>query len=121
MSTEDAPDDAIEHLRQQIAFARETGATSPSALNAVAGRNVLHEDLGRFSSRLPHYRLNEDTRDRLIAHARQDAAHALLNTATLLDSVRNLRRMVALLAILLTLILLGIGAPLFLILASQSR
>jgi hypothetical protein len=86
------PERAEEHLRQQLSFARDTGATDPSSLNFIAAKNILHEDLGRFDTILHWYRLDDDARDRLIAHTRQDAAHALLNTATLLDQVRALRR-----------------------------
>jgi hypothetical protein len=57
-------------------------------------KNILHEELGWHKTRWPLriYNLQDDTRDRLLAHARQDAAHALCNTVTLLDQVKILRR-----------------------------
>jgi hypothetical protein len=36
--------------------------------------------------------MDQSTRDRLLAHARQDASHALLNTTTLLQQMASMRR-----------------------------
>ena len=80
------------HLKIQLAMSKDMGWKDANALNLVAARTVLQEDLGRFSGHLQVYGLDDDTRDRLLAHARQDAAHALSNTATLLDQVKGLRR-----------------------------
>jgi hypothetical protein len=95
---------AIEHLRLQMAFAKDTGPKDASFLNSVIARNVLDEDLGRFDSTLHMYRLDDDTRDRLIVHARQDAAHAVINTATLLQEVKSLRRGVRIMLVLMIII-----------------
>ncbi|WP_159082458.1 hypothetical protein [Paragemmobacter aquarius] len=46
-------------------------------LSDALGQNILHEDLGAFSDplkRVEPYRLDGDTKDRLIAHTRQDVA-----------------------------------------------
>jgi hypothetical protein len=83
---------ADEYLKMQLAMSKDTGWKDANALNGVVARSVLHEDLGRFKGRLHAYNLNDDARDRLLAHARQDAAHALCNTSSLLDQVKVLRR-----------------------------
>jgi hypothetical protein len=83
---------ADEHLKMLLAMSKDMGWKDANALNRVVARNVLHEDLGRFKGRLHAYHLNDDVRDRLLAHARQDAAHALCNTSSLLDQVKALRR-----------------------------
>ncbi|WP_110804600.1 hypothetical protein [Rhodobacter viridis] len=64
-----------------IMEAKVPGSKSPEA-NAISsattlGRNVLHEELGRFGSwDGAIYDLDDETRDRLLAHARQDSASA---------------------------------------------
>ena len=40
------------------------------------------------------YDVDEETRHRLLAHGRQDASHAVLNTSSLLDEVLLLKRQV---------------------------
>jgi hypothetical protein len=101
---------ADEHLKMALAMAKDMGWKDPNALNRVVARNVLHDDLGRFKGRLHVYHLNDDTRDRLLAHARQDTAHALINTATLLDQVKALRRTVNLLVVLMIFSVLSVAA-----------
>jgi hypothetical protein len=78
---------ADDHLKMQLAMSKDMGWKDHNALNLVVARNVLQEDLGRFAGRLHAYHLDDDTRDRLLAHTRQDAAHALCNTAVLLDQI----------------------------------
>jgi hypothetical protein len=60
--------------------------------NHIVSRNVLERDLGRYSDFLPAYHLDEDTRDRLLAHGRQDAAETLCHVSTLMDEVHKLRK-----------------------------
>ncbi|CCV06714.1 conserved hypothetical protein [Mesorhizobium metallidurans STM 2683] len=59
--------------------------------NSMVARNILHEELGYFSDVQTSYSLDEETRDRLIAHGRQDAAHALTNTIALMESQASRR------------------------------
>jgi len=77
---------AKDDLRMSLMALKEIGECRPSSVNAATARNVLHEDLGRFGDPNQHYSLDDDTRDRLIAHARQDASHAVLNS----DKAMNL-------------------------------
>jgi hypothetical protein len=60
----------------------------------LLAQNILHADLGHFSDPPPDYVLGEAVRDRLLAHARQDAAHALINTSRLISDVKELKRLV---------------------------
>ena len=53
-------------------------------------RNVLHEDLGHFGEPESSYHLDEKTRDRLIAHARQDAANSMCLIGDLLENIQTL-------------------------------
>jgi hypothetical protein len=103
---------AEENLIQQLSFAKETGPKDANFLNSIVARNILHEDLGRFDTRLRRYGLDDDTRDRLIAHARQDAAHALVNTATLLEQVKALRRGLWIMLALVFALVMAILTPL---------
>jgi hypothetical protein len=111
---------AEEHLIQQLAMARETGARDANLLNSIVAKNVLHEDLGRFDTIPQWYRLDTDTRDRLIAHARQDAAHALFNTATLLEQVRTLRRGLRLIGVLMFVLVIVVLGPLVWMLVAKN-
>ncbi|WP_108462257.1 hypothetical protein [Devosia naphthalenivorans] len=97
--------DAVEALRMQLRAMKELGAGQPE-IDAATARNVLHEDLGYFRSKSADYSLDQDTRDKLLAHARQDAAHAVYAASTAARGVRQLR-----------LIILGLLLPILLGLA----
>ena len=96
-----------EELRLLLKLARETTPLREwdKQANHLTARNVLHTDLGYHSDHLPTYRLDVDTRDRLIAHARQDAAETLCQARTLMDEVRRLRRRMDLISLMLTAVL----------------
>lgn len=90
----DKKENAAEELKSQLRMDRDLrnwGAHREVEDNVTA-RNVLHQDLGRYAGRHTKYDLDEETRDRLIAHTRQDAAQALLNTVTLMKEMRKLKR-----------------------------
>jgi hypothetical protein len=91
---------AEEHLKMQLDMGRDVGVKDPSSLNAIIARNILHEELGRFRERQRNYSLDPETRNRLLVHARQDAAHTLLNTSSVLDQLRILRRLVIVLSLI---------------------
>jgi len=77
-------DNSEEALKLQISAIRDwTFAGDPELEGWIRGaiaRNVLHEEIGLYADAQPTYHLDQETRDRLLAHARQDAAHALINT-----------------------------------------
>jgi len=82
---------AVESLRTALKTRRELeGRLSDTDVNFEVARNVLHEDLGYVGDRRIGYDLEDDTKDILLAHARQDAAHALLNSVTLLKKQKRL-------------------------------
>jgi len=59
--------------------------------NHIVARNVLHSELGRYADDQPIYHLDQDTRDRLLVHARQDAAEALCQVRSLMDEVHRVK------------------------------
>jgi hypothetical protein len=86
---------ADEALKMQLRMSRDmlpVGSDKEASDNEIVARNTLHMELGYYTDRGPEYNLNEATRDRLIVHTRQDAAHALLNTITLMKEVRRINR-----------------------------
>jgi len=78
----------------------------PEDYEATFSKNSLHQDLGYIGATHPHvYDLDDDTRDRLIAHSRQDIVLtyvALINTR---KELRGLRAFVVLLSIINTALL----------------
>lgn len=92
MSEKETPKEA---LRSQIQAALDFPLPDNNremTTNRAIARNVLHTELGRYAETQPVYSLDQETRDRLIAHARQDAAHALLNTISLMKEVRRINQ-----------------------------
>jgi hypothetical protein len=86
---------AEEALKSQLDAMKEwvaPGTDSRSAENGVVARNVLQEELGLYGDDQPEYHLDQKTCDRLIAHTRQDAAHALVNTISLMTDVSKLEQ-----------------------------
>jgi hypothetical protein len=65
-----------------------------SKRNAVVAKNVLHEELGYIGEPREPYHLDQDTRDILLKHARQDAAHALANSTSVLRELRTIRKII---------------------------
>ncbi len=62
--------------------------------NGIIAREIAHEPVEALGHehRSSDYYLDERARDSLLVHGRQDAAHALLNTKTLMDQVAGIRR-----------------------------
>ena len=74
-----------EALRAQLTIAKDTFTPRgdwPVQAGHILGRNDLDTDLGRYSDYLRAYGLDVD-RDRLIAHARQDASEAVWRARSL--------------------------------------
>jgi hypothetical protein len=64
-------------------------------VNHTLALNLLDFDLGRHPDIPPNdYGLDQRTRDRLLVHARQDAAETLLHAITALDEIHRLKRSV---------------------------
>ncbi|MBY5768570.1 hypothetical protein HFN63_00285 [Rhizobium leguminosarum] len=94
---------AEQDLQARLQAIRTVGG-GQAEVDATIARNILHEDLGHFDGQLTIYHLDDATRDRLIAHSRQDAALAVLNVGTLTKEVRGLRRLI--LAVVMLLVIL---------------
>lgn len=66
-----------EDLKAEVESNREIGLRSHTSKWDTMARNVLRDDLGEFEDSIKfEYDLDVKTRDRLIAHTRQDAAMA---------------------------------------------
>lgn len=86
------------------------GRTDAHGLNLLVASNVLKEELGLFEGYdPPDYNLDKDTADVLLAHARQDAAHALTNTASILEQLTSVQRQVRFGLILQSLVIIGVA------------
>jgi hypothetical protein len=59
--------------------------------NHLVARNVLHSELGMYADNQPIYNLDQETRDRLLVHARQDAAEAMCHARSLVDDIHQLK------------------------------
>ena len=71
------------------------GKVSEDKIEATMARLGLRQDLCEIGNDWPRvYSLDEETRDRLIAHARQDAALAYYSSNNTKKAVRGLRNIV---------------------------
>jgi hypothetical protein len=84
---------AEENLRGVIRAlnALNGGRASQNEINVAIAKNVMLEDIGTFGDPNPVYGLSEGDKDRLLAHARQDAANAMLNSANALEEILILK------------------------------
>jgi hypothetical protein len=88
-------EDAEATLRDILDSLEKYGPTE-SNRNLIVAKNTMDEELGRFGKEhLNEYHFDELTRDRLVVHTRQDAAHALCNTISLLDKISLLNRRIS--------------------------
>ena len=92
MNAEKSPDDEFDRRVAAMLSMVPRGTDKEAFVNRVTAKEILQEEMGQRSLPQPEYGLDQTTRDRLLAHTRQDAAHALLNTVTLMKEVRELRR-----------------------------
>lgn len=98
----------LEAMKAEIDSLRTEGRIGASWENYAVAHITLREDLGEFGQS-PGLTFDEHVRDQLIAHARQDVAHAVSNTTSILSQLRTIR-------IMLIVCLAGVGAC-FLLLA----
>jgi hypothetical protein len=92
MNAEKSPDDEFNRRLAAMLSMVPRGTDKEAFVNRVTAKEILQEEMGQRSLPQREYGLDQTTRDRLLAHTRQDAAHALLNTMTLMKEVRELRR-----------------------------
>jgi hypothetical protein len=79
-----------------------------SKINYFVAREVVQLEL-EGADPIGYCSLTDTTRDMLIAHTRQDAAHALLNTISLVSRVRWLTTMVRALLGLVVLLVIALS------------
>lgn len=92
-------DKAVERIRAEIKVQRALGLRGESWDNQAIASDVLFDDLGYNRAERPHYGLDEQTKNILLVNARQDAAHALSNTISLLERIDKLDRTLQILSI----------------------
>ena len=100
---------AEEGLKLALKAHKDFGLPGQFHENAVVARNVLHEDLGYYTEKPTDYGGDPNLICRLAAHARQDAAHALVNTDTIMDDLRRIKRRQWVVIALLVLVLVAIA------------
>ena len=106
-----ARQDAAVALQATIRTQRSMGMKGEHWDNYAIGRDVLHGELGLNGEQPQHeYFLEESTRDTLLAHSRQDTAHALCNTKSLLDLNGKISSQLRLLNFLLLVSVCFLGA-----------
>jgi hypothetical protein len=81
-----------------------------SKTNYAVARNVFQEEIGRYGEFAIEYHFNQQTRDILLAHGRQDVAHALLNTSSLLEQSAKISAQLRALNVLALAVVLMLGA-----------
>ena len=84
---------ASDDLKTRLQVIRGVEGNNQAAIDATTARNILHEELGFFSDEQTTYNMDEVTRNRLIAHTRQDAAHAVLSVGNVAREVDKLKRL----------------------------
>lgn len=92
-------DKTVKRIKATIKAQHAAGLKSESWDNQAIASDVLSKDLGYKRSDRPHYHLDDQTKDILLVHARQDAAHTLINTISLLERIDKLDRTVQILAV----------------------
>jgi len=88
--------DYDERIRSQIRAQREWGQKGVLSENYAIAENVLLETIetGRV------YGLTKEQSDRLLAHTRQDASHAVLNSSTAVQLLKSLKRWLIFIALM---------------------
>jgi hypothetical protein len=92
MSAEKSADDRFDRRIAAMLSMVPHGTDKEAFISRFMAKEILQEEMGQRSIPQPEYGLDQAARYRLLAHTRQDAAHALLNTMTLMKEVRKLKR-----------------------------
>ena len=87
---------AREALKADLAATKSlNGKLTDMDRNAAVARRTVNEEMGRYGDPDVYYELNTQSADILLSHARQDAAHALLNTITIWKQLRSVKRLLS--------------------------
>jgi hypothetical protein len=95
-----------------------SGLKGASKANYLITQNVVHEERELYGEYAFEYHFNQKTSNILLAHGRQDAAHALLNTSSLLEHGAKISRQLRVLNVLAVAAVCMIGA---IVVGSQSQ
>ena len=92
-------DKTVKRIQTAIKAQHAAGLKGESWDNQAIASDVLFDDLGYNRADRPHYHLDDQTKGILLVNARQDAAHALTNTISLLERIDKLDRTVQILSV----------------------
>lgn len=66
-------------LKSRLEAMKALGQKDPMNMWDATSHNILHGELGYFDNdNLPNYKFSDEVRDRVLRHARQDTAHAVI-------------------------------------------
>ncbi len=88
------PDEHDQRLMERLRVSRSLHGNDPFIENQIIAHDVVTGEIRDHTADAQSlaYHLDQPARDTLIAHGRQDAAHALCNTKSLMDDIGALRR-----------------------------
>jgi hypothetical protein len=80
-------------IRMDAAVSMAPRARRTADRNYLLAKDVMLDEISNHpEAPQREYHIDQATRDRLIIHTREDVAHALLNTITLMKDVQNLKQ-----------------------------
>jgi hypothetical protein len=100
MSDEEMSAEEAYQVALNTAMTTSTPREQVGLPDRLIARNILEAELGRFADPQPEYNLDEATRNRLIAHGREDAVHVLMVALRLTSELKELKRLVWTLVVL---------------------
>jgi hypothetical protein len=95
-----------QRTRSQIEAQRMYGQKGEYWDNYAIAQNTLRQEMEHG----PRYGFDKDQNDRLIAHARQDAAHAVCNAQSLLNAMKRTLRLLWIAILLLVALIAAVMA-----------
>jgi hypothetical protein len=105
----DSREESEAALASALKTRKSMGITSEHQANYLVAKNVADEEMGRYGEYPLEYSLQQKTKNTLLAHGRQDVAHALCNTKSIMDQNARIAAQLRLLnfLVLVTVCLLG--------------
>lgn len=81
-------DDTDKRIQQRIQISKKMGSFHDTERGQIIAREILHDELEYHDSPQIVYEMSDAVKNRLLAHARQDASHAVCNTSYVLDKLK---------------------------------
>jgi len=91
-SDQTAAEACAHHLRAARELSAPLSTNWPRVASDIVAKYTVDKDLGEYADKLPVYDLSDQDRDRLIVHARRDAAQALYQVGVLVDELDGRRK-----------------------------